>query len=56
MYNDLQAEREAVSGVNMDEELSNLLRFQRSYQAAAQLLAMMDAAIADMLAAFATRR
>jgi len=56
ILHNLQAEREAVSGVNMDEELSNLLRFQRSYQAAAQLLAMMDAAIADMLAAFATRR
>jgi flagellar hook-associated protein 1 FlgK len=52
----LHAEREAVSGVNMDEEMSNLLRYQRSYQAAAQLVAMMDAAIADMLAAFAARR
>lgn len=52
----LQAEREAVSGVNMDEELSNLLRYQRSYQAAAQLVSVMDAAIADMLAAFVGRR
>jgi flagellar hook-associated protein 1 FlgK len=52
----LQAEREAVSGVNMDEEMSNLLRYQRSYQAAAQLISVMDAAIADMLAAFAGRR
>ncbi|GIV19274.1 MAG: flagellar hook-associated protein 1 [Armatimonadota bacterium] len=52
----LQAERESVSGVNMDEEMSNLLRYQRSYQAAAQLVSMMDAAIADMLAAFVGRR
>jgi flagellar hook-associated protein 1 FlgK len=52
----LQAEREAVSGVNMDEEMSNLLRYQRSYQAAAHLVNIMDAAIADMLAAFVGRR
>lgn len=52
----LQAEREAVSGVNVDEEMSNLLRYQRSYQAAAQLVSIMDAAIADMLAAFVGRR
>lgn len=51
----LQAEREAVSGVNMDEELSNLLRYQRSYQAAAQFISVMDAAVADMIAAFVRR-
>lgn len=52
----LQAEREAVSGVNIDEEMANLLRYQRSYQAAAHLVSVMDAAIADMIAAFAGRR
>ncbi|MGC8782950.1 MAG: flagellar hook-associated protein FlgK [Armatimonadota bacterium] len=52
----LQAERESVSGVNMDEEMANLLRYQRSYQASAQLVSIMDAAIADMLAAFVGRR
>lgn len=52
----LQAERESVSGVNMDEEMANLLRYQRSYQAAAQLVSVMDAAIADILAAFVGRR
>lgn len=52
----LQVEREAVSGVNVDEEMSNLLRYQRSYQAAAHLVNVMDAAIADMIAAFVGRR
>ncbi len=52
----LQAEREALSGVNMDEEMANLLRYQRSYQAAAHLVSVMDAAIADMLAAFVGSR
>lgn len=52
----LQAQREAVSGVNVDEEMSNLLRYQRAYQAAAQLVAVMDAAVADLIAAFVGRR
>jgi len=30
--------RESVSGVNLDEEAANLIRFQQSYQAAAQVI------------------
>ena len=33
-----QLSRESVSGVNLDEEAADLLRFQQSYQAAAQLI------------------
>ena len=36
----LQAEREAVSGVNMDEEMVNMMQFQQSYQAAARFIAV----------------
>ena len=36
--NALQA-RESISGVNLDEEAANLLRFQQAYQAAAQVIA-----------------
>lgn len=32
------AERDSVSGVNLDEEAANLLRFQQAYQAAAQII------------------
>lgn len=56
LMQNLQAERESVSGVNVDEEMSNLLRYQRSYQAAAQLVSIMDATIVDLLAALAGRR
>lgn len=35
---DLDA-RDAVSGVNLDEEAANLLRYQQAYQAAAQVIA-----------------
>lgn len=37
-----QAQRESVSGVNLDEEAANLLRFQQAYQAAAQVVAVAD--------------
>lgn len=33
-----QANRDALSGVNLDEEAANLLRFQQAYQASAKLL------------------
>jgi flagellar hook-associated protein 1 FlgK len=34
--------REAVSGVNLDEEAANMVRFQQAYQAAAQVIAAAD--------------
>lgn len=34
--------RDSVSGVNLDEEAANLLRFQQHYQAAAKLIAISD--------------
>jgi flagellar hook-associated protein 1 FlgK len=33
-----QESRDAVSGVNLDEEAANLLRFQQAYQAIAQII------------------
>jgi flagellar hook-associated protein 1 len=38
----ITAQRTATSGVSMDEEMSNLIRFQRGYQAAARALTTMD--------------
>ncbi|MCL6621441.1 MAG: flagellar hook-associated protein FlgK [Syntrophobacterales bacterium] len=34
--------RDAVSGVSLDEELANLVKFQRAYQAAARLITIAD--------------
>lgn len=34
--------RESVAGVNMDEEMSNMIRFQKGYNAAARILTTMD--------------
>jgi flagellar hook-associated protein 1 FlgK len=38
----LQDRRDAVSGVAVDEEMANLVRFQRGYQASARVLSTMD--------------
>jgi flagellar hook-associated protein 1 FlgK len=38
MYDDAVRQRANASGVNLDEEAANLLRYQQAYQAAAQLI------------------
>ncbi|MGB1581962.1 MAG: FlgK family flagellar hook-associated protein, partial [Nevskiales bacterium] len=49
--NELQSRLEAVSGVNLDEEAANLIKFQQSYQAAAQVIATADTLFQSLLAA-----
>jgi len=39
---DLDSRREAVSGVNMDEEATNMIRFQSAYNAAARYITTID--------------
>jgi len=34
--------RQSVSGVSMDEEMTNMLKFQRGYQASARMMSTMD--------------
>lgn len=43
--------RESQSGVNLDEEAANLLRFQQAYQAAAQLINAADTIFQSLLGA-----
>ncbi|HHJ38601.1 MAG: hypothetical protein AXA67_03970 [Methylothermaceae bacteria B42] len=38
--NQATTERESLSGVNLDEEAANLLKFQQAYQASAQVIAI----------------
>jgi len=45
------AEMQALSGVNLDEEAANLLRFQQSYQAAAQVIHIASGLFDTLLAA-----
>ena len=49
--NDLQARREDVSGVSIDEELSDLLKFQHAYTAAAKLISVADELFVSLLQA-----
>lgn len=46
-----QSERDSLSGVNLDEEAANLIRYQQAYQAAAQVIATASAAFESLLAA-----
>lgn len=46
-----EAARESVAGVNLDEEAANLVRFQQSYQGAAQIIASADAMFQALLRA-----
>ncbi len=43
--------RDSVSGVNLDEEAANLLRYQQAYQAAAQLIGVANTLFDSLLAA-----
>lgn len=47
----LEQVRESESGVNLDEEAANLLRFQQAYQAAAQLINTADTLFQSLIAA-----
>jgi flagellar hook-associated protein 1 len=45
----LQAQRESISGVNMDEESVSLMQYQRSFQAAARYITVVDQLVQEML-------
>lgn len=51
VYEESLATKEAVSGVNLDEEAANLLKYQQAYQAAAQLIRVADTMFQTLLAA-----
>ncbi len=45
----VDAQVQDVSGVNLDDEMANMLKFQRSYQAAAKVLNTMDQVTSDLI-------
>ena len=49
MSEQIDSQVQSVSGVSLDEEMSHMLQFQRSYQAAAKVLNMMDTVMGDLI-------
>lgn len=49
MVGQIEEQQQSVSGVSLDDEMANLLRFQRSYQAAAKLLTIFDQVTEDLI-------
>ena len=46
---DLKARQESVSGVNLDEEMTNLIKFQHAYTAAAKLITTAESMLEVLL-------
>ncbi len=49
MTNELQSRKDEISSVSLDEEMSNLIRFQASYKAAAKLITTADEMLQTLL-------
>jgi flagellar hook-associated protein 1 len=49
VYSSLLAQREAISGVNLDEEAINLTKFERSFQGASRFLSVLDSLTTELL-------
>jgi flagellar hook-associated protein 1 FlgK len=45
----LTSQRDSFSGVSLDQEAANLMQYQRSYQAAAQVFAIVNSLFASAL-------
>jgi flagellar hook-associated protein 1 FlgK len=45
----LDTQRSSVSGVNVDEEMTNLMTFQRAYEASAQVVTTVNTLLGDTL-------
>jgi len=46
----LQAQKESISGVNLDEEAISLLKFERSFQGAARFVTAVDGLLGELVA------
>lgn len=45
----LQRQHDSISGVSIDEEMSDLVRFQRAYQASARIITTVDEMLQTVL-------
>jgi flagellar hook-associated protein 1 FlgK len=49
LSNSMEDRRQSMAGVSMDEEMSNLIRFQRAYQASARSMSAMDELLDNLI-------
>ncbi|MDH4134915.1 MAG: flagellar hook-associated protein FlgK, partial [Gammaproteobacteria bacterium] len=49
LFNQVVSQRESVSGVNLDEEAANMMRYQQAYQAAAQMISAANTTFQTLL-------
>lgn len=49
VWNDLKAQKQSVQGVDVDEEMANLLQFEKFYQSNARVLKTIDKVFDDLL-------
>jgi flagellar hook-associated protein 1 FlgK len=49
LLDSIEDRRQSTSGVSMDEEMTNLVRFQRGYQASARAMSTMDAMLDTLI-------
>lgn len=49
LFNDVSEQSASISGVNLDEEMTNLIKFQHSYTAAAKLITTADQMLQTLL-------
>ena len=45
----IKAQRDSVSGVSLDEETADLMRFQKAYQANAKVISVIDDMLASLI-------
>ena len=50
VYTQLQNRQDTIAGVNLDEELADVLRFQYMYQASAKMISTIDTMMETLLA------
>jgi len=51
LFNQAKQARENLAGVNLDEEAANLIKFQQSYQAAAQVISIANSLFDTLIGA-----
>lgn len=49
VVNYLETRREEVSGVSLDEEMTNLIRFQRAFEAATRMISVLDSLLEGVI-------